>query len=51
LSEVSSPEAAKYINLGREHAYDFIDLLYRKDWDGDQKINGVRVFYMQPRLT
>lgn len=32
MSMIQSPEAAKYINIGREKSYDFIDLLYRKDW-------------------
>ena len=29
----SDVEATKYIKLGRESTYKFIDLLYRTDWE------------------
>ena len=51
ISEVKSPEAVRYINLGREKAYDFIDLLYRKDWIEDKRVNGVKLSYIPERLS
>lgn len=51
ISQVKSPEAVKYINIGREKSYDFIDLLYRKDWIADKKINGVKLAYIPERLS
>lgn len=35
LKKVKSEEAISYIKKGREATYDFIDLLYRKDWKLD----------------
>lgn len=46
MSMVQQPEAQKYINLGREQAYDYIDMLYRKDWHEEKKINGVKLSYI-----
>jgi len=51
MSMVQSTEAVKYIKHGREKSLDFIDLLYRKDWIQDKKINGVKLAYIPERLT
>jgi hypothetical protein len=46
MSMIQSPEAAKFINMGREKSYDFIDLLYRKDWTPHPKTQGVKMSYI-----
>jgi hypothetical protein len=51
LSMVQSAEAVKYIKIGREKSLDFLDLLYRKDWIQDKKINGVKLSYIPDRLS
>jgi len=45
----SDAEAAKYINLGRESTYTFIDLLYSTDWQFEKKSNeGIKMYSMAP---
>jgi len=44
LKKVLSTEATAYIKKGRETTYEYIDLLYRKDWKFDTKQNGVKVY-------
>ena len=44
LKKVSSPEATKYIRLGREHTYELIELLYRTDWELEKKADGVKTY-------
>lgn len=43
----SDVEATKYIKLGRESTYKFIDLLYRTDWQFDKKTaEGIKIYSM-----
>lgn len=44
----SDAEATKYIKLGRESTYKFIDLLYRTDWEFEKKTaEGVKIYSMK----
>ena len=47
LKKVKSPEAEKYIRIGRETTYTFIDLLYRNDWKLQKKADGVKIYSLQ----
>ena len=43
----SDEEATKYINLGRESTYTFIDLLYSTDWSFEKKsAEGIKMYSM-----
>ena len=43
----SDSEATKYIKLGREATYSFIDLLFSTDWQFDKKTSdGVKMYTM-----
>lgn len=41
----SDEEALKYIKIGRETTYKFIDLLYRTDWQFEKKyLEGIKLY-------
>lgn len=43
----SDEEALKFIKMGRETTYKFIDLLYRTDWQFEKKtIEGIKLYSM-----
>lgn len=43
----SDAEATKYVKIGRESTYHFIDLLYRTDWQFEKKTSeGVKIYSM-----
>ena len=44
LKKIGSSEAIKYIRLGRQTTYSFIELLYSTDWKLDKKDSGVKIY-------
>ena len=44
----SDEEAVKYIKIGRESTYKFIDLLYRTDWQFEKNTTeGIKMYSMR----
>ena len=45
MNKVESEEAVKFIKVGRESTYHFIDLLYRTDWHFEKKTSeGIKLY-------
>ena len=46
LKKIQSSEAIKYIKIGRDSTYGFIELLYRTDWKLEKKVRdiGVKIY-------